>query len=76
MKHVAILLLLTVFLSGCTAQQDTYSCNTNSDCVSTCGLGCVNSEWVKVYTDTCVNIRAFECSCVNNLCHSDGNPPS
>ena len=53
-----------------------FYCNSNSDCVSTCGSGCVNNEWAKNYRDTCQNVRAWFCTCVNNVCNTDGHPPN
>lgn len=72
-----------VFLNGCSFASNSsekevsdltaYTCQSDADCISTCGAGCANKEWVATYKDTCMNIRAFECSCVNNQCFSDGN---
>lgn len=52
-----------------------FGCRSRSDCASTCDSGCVSIEFAKEHTDTCVNIRAFDCSCVNEVCFTDGNPP-
>lgn len=52
-----------------------FICEVNNDCVSTCGMGCVNKNWAENYKDPCVNIRAFDCSCQNNVCFTDNNPP-
>jgi len=52
-----------------------YSCRADSDCVSTCGEGCVNDDWAEDYEDTCVNVRAWDCTCVDNICNTDGSPP-
>ena len=49
-----------------------YSCENDSDCVHTCGMRCVNREWAKNFTDWCMNVRPYDCSCVNGVCYSDG----
>lgn len=51
-----------------------YSCLVDSDCGNTCGASCVNVEWAQTYDDPCVNVRAKDCTCVNNFCQSDGSP--
>jgi hypothetical protein len=51
-----------------------YSCNTNSDCVSQCANGCVNSGWAGLNPDTTECFRAWDCSCVNKKCYTDGQP--
>lgn len=52
-----------------------YSCGSDIDCVSTCGEGCVNRDWAQGYKDTCVNVRAWDCTCVEGKCYTDGNAP-
>jgi len=47
-------------------------CQKDSDCASTCGKGCVNSDWAKSYDDPCVNVRAYACSCNKSMCYTDG----
>jgi hypothetical protein len=44
------------------------SCNNVSDCVSQCSNGCVNSEWAKTHPDNSECLRAWDCSCENNVC--------
>ena len=81
MKKILIILLLIGILvvSGCVNDDSqtnvVYQCNSNNDCVSTCGAGCANRLWAETYNDPCVNIRAFDCSCENGLCYSDEKPP-
>lgn len=53
-----------------------YYCETDDDCISTCGEGCVNKDWAKTYEYPCVNKRAWTCACTNNICYTDGNPPN
>jgi hypothetical protein len=74
---IGILILLIVLFPQ--SQEDInnskqYSCNANSDCVSQCANGCVNSEWAGLNSDTTECFRAWDCSCVNNQCYTDGNP--
>jgi hypothetical protein len=70
---VGLLIVLTlVFTPPQGAKQ--YSCNANSDCVSQCANGCVNSEWAGLNPDTTECFRAWDCSCVNKKCYTDGNP--
>ena len=81
-----LIIISTVSLIGCSTTTDTspqenneqvdYSCQIDSDCVHTCGAGCANKEWAKTYNDPCVNKRAFDCTCDNDQCYSDGKPPS
>ena len=52
-----------------------YACTIDFDCASTCNSGCVNIEWKKGHKDSCINKRAYDCSCVNNICYSDGKSP-
>lgn len=52
-----------------------YNCRADSDCVSTCGAKCVNRNWAENYEDPCLNVRPWDCSCVEGLCYTDGNPP-
>jgi hypothetical protein len=52
-----------------------FHCTTPSDCVSQCSQGCVNKEWNNNHPDHSECERAWDCSCVNNLCYSDGNSP-
>ncbi|MFA5126091.1 MAG: hypothetical protein WC462_03760 [archaeon] len=80
-------IILFVLLSGCTQpsicgdnvcngnETSQFSCNQKSDCTSTCGAGCVNVNWAETYHDPCDNFRGWYCSCVNNTCYTDGNPP-
>ncbi|MFH1211942.1 MAG: hypothetical protein V1659_03365 [Candidatus Woesearchaeota archaeon] len=80
MRRAALLIILILFASvlgitACTNSSKQYSCNTGIDCVSTCGAKCVNKEWAKTYKDPCVNVRAWDCSCEDKLCYSDGKPP-
>ena len=78
MKVVILVGLVLVFLfSGCKISEykEKYACNSDSDCVSTCGEGCVNIGWVEGYEDPCVNVRAFDCSCVEDVCYTDGQEP-
>jgi hypothetical protein len=51
-----------------------YSCNLGSDCVSQCRNGCVNSNWALSNPDASECFRAWDCSCVNHQCYTDGNP--
>jgi len=85
-KWLIILFLVSIFfVDGCVKQVDLsngmpiyderYMCVVDSDCGHTCGSGCVNRGWAAAYEDPCVNVRAFECSCVDNRCYSDGNSP-
>lgn len=52
-----------------------YSCESDSDCVSTCGAGCVNTDWANTYDDPCINKRAWDCTCIDSECYTDGQPP-
>ena len=52
-----------------------FGCATRDDCTSTCDSGCVNVQFGMKHQDTCVNIRAFQCSCVSQVCYTDGQPP-
>ncbi|MEK6903873.1 MAG: hypothetical protein AABW64_04475 [Nanoarchaeota archaeon] len=82
MQKLFLIGILFVFLVGCAAEQPdiktvppkAYQCATNTDCVSTCGIGCVNTDFAATYEDSCVNFRAFDCSCVQNECYTDGQP--
>jgi hypothetical protein len=56
--------------------QEKYSCNLDSDCVSQCRNGCVNAGWALLNPDTSECFRAWDCSCVNNQCYTDGKPRS
>jgi len=47
-------------------------CQKDSDCVSQCSNGCVNVDWAMSHPDNSDCIRAWDCSCVNNLCYTDG----
>ena len=74
---LAILIIISaVSLFGCSTITADYSCQVDSDCGHTCGAGCANKEWAKTYNDPCVNMRAFDCTCDNDQCYSDGKPPS
>jgi uncharacterized Fe-S center protein len=53
-----------------------FSCNLDSDCVSQCRNGCVNANWALSNPDTTECFRAWDCSCVNNHCYTDGKPRS
>ena len=74
---VLISLVLILFASGCWRSESNgkYVCYTKSDCVSTCGWGCVNTNWVEGYEEPCANVRAFDCSCVEGVCYTDGQAP-
>ncbi|MCX6723310.1 MAG: hypothetical protein NT094_04595, partial [Candidatus Staskawiczbacteria bacterium] len=52
-----------------------YSCHTNSDCISQCTNGCVNNSWAQKNIDNSECLRAWSCSCINNVCYTDGNHP-
>ena len=52
-----------------------FRCNEASDCASTCGSGCVSNAFAANYKDPCVNVRAFDCSCENSVCYTDGKAP-
>lgn len=52
-----------------------FGCGSRDDCTSTCDSGCVNVQFGMKHQDTCVNIRAFQCSCVSQVCYTDGQPP-
>lgn len=60
--------------SGSPVPLSPYSCDSDSDCVSTCGAGCVDLRFARTYDDPCVNVRAYDCSCVGRTCYSDGRP--
>ena len=77
-----LILLIFLFISivgmtSCSSPQDhaKFGCSEHSDCVSTCGSGCVNTKWAGSYKDPCVNVRAFDCSCDTNICYTDGKAP-
>ena len=53
-----------------------YSCNSNLECVSQCSRGCVNNNWADLNPDNSECFRAWDCSCVNNQCYTDGKPRS
>ena len=53
-----------------------YSCDLDSDCVSQCRNGCVNSAWAALNPDDSECFRAWDCSCVDNQCYTDGKPRS
>ena len=79
MKVVFLVGLVLVFLfSGCerSESEEQYVCDTDSDCVSTCGEGCVSIKWAEGYEDPCVNVRAFDCRCVESVCYTDGQAPT
>jgi hypothetical protein len=76
---VGLLIILTLVFTpsqGDINKPKQYSCNANSDCVSQCANGCVNSEWAGLNPDTTECFRAWDCSCVNKQCYTDGNPRS
>lgn len=52
-----------------------FFCNQSEDCVSQCRNGCVNSDWAALNPDTTECFRAWDCSCFNKECYTDGNPP-
>lgn len=56
-------------------EQKKFGCRRNEDCSSTCDSGCVSLDFAAKHQDTCVNIRAFDCSCVQNVCNTDGRAP-
>lgn len=75
----AMIAAAMIMLAACGTQTEVkqtqdvkYRCAQDSDCVSTCGMGCVSSEWAESYKDTCVNIRAFLCTCSDGQCLTDG----
>ena len=77
---VTLLFCSFVMITACTTaptidKEDPHYCTTVDDCVPTCGMGCVNKEFYDSYEDPCVNIRSPDCTCVNNECYSDGQPP-
>lgn len=82
MKLIIAAIMIALFIAGCASQPPTsksqdikYRCQTESDCSSTCGMKCVNSQWAQSYKDTCMNIRAYKCTCEYGMCYSDGKPP-
>lgn len=52
-----------------------FGCKVKDDCTSTCDSGCVSIGFAEKHQDTCQNIRAFDCSCVESVCFTDGRPP-
>lgn len=52
-----------------------FGCQKQEECASTCDSGCVSIGFAENHQDTCQNIRAFDCSCVSNVCYTDGRPP-
>jgi hypothetical protein len=69
--------LLIIYLNPKIEDNDNntkYSCSVNSDCVSQCSRGCVNSDWALANPDTSECFRAWDCSCVDNQCYKDGKP--
>jgi hypothetical protein len=78
---IIILLAVAIFLLIILKPQiqennNKYSCNLDSDCVSQCRNGCVNAVWALSNSDTTECFRAWDCSCVNNQCYTDGKPRS
>ena len=73
---IAVLVLLIVIFPQSQGNNNSkeYSCKANSDCVSQCANGCVNSGWAGLNPDTSECFRAWDCSCVNSRCYTDGNP--
>lgn len=55
---------------------DKFGCRRDDECASTCDSGCVSLDFAAKHQDTCVNIRAFSCTCVQNVCNTDGRAPS
>jgi hypothetical protein len=64
-----------IWLPGKPSEIQKYTCKENSDCVSQCSNGCVNAEWAKTNIDSSECFRAWDCSCVSDLCLTDGNVP-
>ena len=77
MRRLVLVLLLLLFACAPARQavDERYACQGDEDCVHTCGAGCANARWAESYRDPCVNIRAFDCTCVRGECYSDGRPP-
>jgi hypothetical protein len=74
---IALLLLfcLILILSSRDLFKNTqYSCDLYSDCVSQCSRGCVNNNWADLNPDISECFRAWDCSCVDNQCYTDGKP--
>jgi uncharacterized Fe-S center protein len=70
-----ICILLIVFIMDYNSNKSpAFSCNSYLDCVSQCSNGCVNSDWAISNPDTSECFRAWECSCVNKRCYTDGKP--
>jgi hypothetical protein len=72
---IILVLILTLAPKGL-GMYPQYSCNSNSDCVSQCSRGCVNNNWADFNPDNSKCFRAWDCSCVNNQCYTDGKPRS
>lgn len=69
-------ILLLIFITKLNDNKpNKFSCNIASDCVSQCSRGCVNSYWAALNPDTTECFRAWDCSCFNKECYTDGNPP-
>lgn len=68
------LILILVLTPRDFVENPQYSCSANSDCVSQCKNGCVNNDWASFNPDTSECFRAWDCSCVNNQCYTDGKP--
>jgi hypothetical protein len=71
---VALSLLIILLKPQIQDNNTKYSCNLDSDCVSQCRNGCVNAAWALSNPDTSECFRAWDCSCVNNQCYTDGKP--
>lgn len=72
---ISCILLLIFIIKFNGNQQGKFSCSIASDCVSQCSRGCVNSDWAALNPDTTECFRAWDCSCFNKQCYTDGNPP-
>ena len=68
------LALILILIAENPYKSNQYSCNLDSDCVSQCANGCVNSEWADLNPDTSECFRAWDCSCENKVCYTDGQP--
>jgi hypothetical protein len=76
---IVVLLAIALILIFIIAPRDSdeykkRSCDLNSGCVSQCSRGCVNANWALSNPDTSECFRAWDCSCVNNRCYTDGKP--
>ncbi len=66
---------LRIWEENCSETDNKFSCSKNSDCVSQCSKGCVNYDWANSNPDKSECFRAWNCSCNNNTCYTDGKKP-